>query len=64
VNFKNLISKSENSNLSTDSIRLLSARKTFKEAQESLSQAGIKPQVLEQMQFEDGKFVMDVIDEN
>ena len=64
VNFKNLISKSENSNLSTDSIRLLGAKKTFKEAQEALSKAGIKPPILEQMQFENGKFVMDVIDEN
>lgn len=64
VNFKNLISKSENSNLSTDSIRLLGPKKTFKEAQEALSKAGIKPQILEQMQLENGKFVMDVIDEN
>jgi hypothetical protein len=59
-----LTSKSENSNLFADSIRLLSAKKTFKEAQESLSQAGIKPQILEQMQFENGKFVMNVDDEN
>lgn len=64
VNFKNLISKSENSNLSTDSIRLLGPKKTFKEAQEALSKAGIKPQILEQMKLENGKFVMDVIDEN
>lgn len=64
VNFKNLISKSENSNLSTDSIRLLSSKKTFKEAQEALSKAGIKPQILEQMQLENGKFVMDVVDES
>lgn len=64
ANFKRLTSKSENSNLFADSIRLLSAKKTFKEAQEALSQAGIKPQILEQMQFENGKFVMDVIDEN
>ena len=64
ANFKRLSSKSENSNLFADSIRLLSAKKTFKEAQEALSQAGIKPQILEQMQFENGKFVMDVDDEN
>ena len=64
ANFKRLTSKSENSNLFADSIRLLSAKKTFKEAQEALSQAGIKPQILEQMQFENGKFVMDVDDEN
>lgn len=64
VNFKNLVSKSENSNLSTDSIRLLGPKKTFKEAQEALSKAGIEPQILEQMQLENGKFVMDVIDES
>ena len=64
VNFKNLVSKSENSNLSTHSIRLLGPKKTFKEAQEALSKAGIKPQILEQMQLENRKFVMDVIDEN
>ena len=64
MNFKNLISKSENSNLSTDSIRLLGPKRTLKEAQEALAKAGIKPQILEQMQFENGKFVMDVSDEN
>ena len=64
MNFKNLVSKSENSNLSTHSIRLLGPKKTFKEAQEALSKAGIKPQILEQMQLENRKFVMDVIDEN
>lgn len=62
--FKVLTSRGGEAQLSTDSIRLLSAKKTFKEAQEALSQAGIKPQILEQMQFENGKFVMDVIDEN
>lgn len=59
-----MTSRGGEAQLSTDSIRLLSAKKTFKEAQESLSQAGIKPQILEQMQFENEKFVMDVDDEN
>ena len=45
-------------------VRLLGPKRTFKEAQEALSKAGIKPQILEQMQLENGKFVMDVIDEN
>ena len=62
--FKVLTSRGGEAQLSTDSIRLLSAKKTFKEAQEAFSQAGIKPQILEQMQFENGKFVMDVDDEN
>ena len=62
--FKVLTSRGGEAQLSTDSIRLLSAKKTFKEAQEALSKAGIEPQILEQMQFENGKFVMDVIDEN
>lgn len=62
--FKVLTSKGGEAQLSTDSIRLLSAKKTFKEAQEALAKAGIKPQILEQMQFENGKFVMDVDDES
>lgn len=59
-----MTSRGGEAQLSTDSIRLLSAKKTFKEAQEALSQAGIEAQILEQMQFENGKFVMDVDDEN
>ena len=62
--FKVLTSRGGEAQLSTDSIRLLGPKKTFKEAQEALSKAGIKPQILEQMQLENGKFVMDVDDEN
>ena len=59
-----MTSRGGEAQLSTDSIRLLGPKKTFKEAQEALSKAGIKPQILEQMQLENGKFVMDVDDEN
>lgn len=62
--FKNLTSKGWGGQLSTDSIRLLGPKRTLKEAQEALAKAGIKPQILEQMNLENGKFVMDVIDEN